>query len=98
MGELVGQALDFPFSPVHLAVMALSDAATPADRQQYVFERIHKTLKMPMKFGNKDEARRFFLKLTQTMRDWNRAASGTPEFKTLEQQIEKMLVEVADYA
>lgn len=74
------------------------DAATPADRQQYVFERIHKTLKMPMKFGNKDEARRFFLKLTQTMRDWNRAASGTPEFKTLEQQIEKMLVEVADYA
>lgn len=31
VGELVGQALDFPFSPVHLAVMALSDAATPAD-------------------------------------------------------------------
>ena len=42
--------------------------------------------------------RRLFLKLTQTTRDWNRAASGTPEFKTLEQQIEKMLVEVADYA
>ncbi len=74
------------------------DAATPAERQQYVFERIHTVLKTPMKFEDKDGARRFFQRLTQTARDWNRAAWGSDEFKSLEERIENMRTEVADYA
>jgi V/A-type H+-transporting ATPase subunit A len=74
------------------------DAATPADRQRYVFERIHRILKTRMKFEHKDAARRFFLRLTQVTKDWNRVAREAPEFAATEAQIEKMIVEVADYA
>ncbi len=74
------------------------DAATPAERQRYVFGRIHKILKTRMKFADKDAARRFFLKLTQVTKDWNRVEQKAAEFAAVEGQIEKMIVEVADYA
>lgn len=74
------------------------DAATPADRQRYVFERIHRILKTPMKFESKDEARRFFQRLTQTTRDWNRVRQDHEEFQAIERRIEQMIAEVADYA
>ena len=51
-----------------------------------------------MKFETKDAARKFFQNLTQVTKDWNRVAMGTDEFKALEEKIEKMLVEVTDYA
>lgn len=74
------------------------DAATPADRQRYVFERIHRILQTPMKFESKDDARRFFQRLTQTTRDWNRIAQDHEDFPALERRIEQLLAEVADYA
>jgi V/A-type H+-transporting ATPase subunit A len=86
------------------------DAATSEERQQYVFGRIVKVLKTKMTFKDKDEARKFFQNLTQTTRDWNRTPakfgakekapdeSESREFKNLEQRIEKMIEEVADYA
>jgi len=74
------------------------DAATPEDRQQYVFERIYKTLNTPMKFEDKDAARRFFQLLTQATRDWNRTEQDSDEFKKIEDRIEKMIVEVTEYA
>ncbi len=74
------------------------DAATPAERQRYVFERVHRILETPMKFADKDAARTFFQRLTQAARDWNRAAWESDEFKALEERIEKMTVEVTDYA
>ncbi|MFH0881315.1 MAG: V-type ATP synthase subunit A [Lentisphaerota bacterium] len=74
------------------------DAATPADRQRYVFSRIVKILNTKMKFESKDKARGFFQQLTQTTKDWNRILMEAEEFKMVEQRIEKMLAEVADYA
>ena len=74
------------------------DAATPADRQRYVFERIHRILQTPMKFESKDEARRFFQRLTQTTRDWNRVAQDHGDFPVLERRIEQLIAEAADYA
>ncbi|MCX7886941.1 MAG: V-type ATP synthase subunit A [Verrucomicrobiae bacterium] len=74
------------------------DAATPAERQRYVFARLYKILRTKMKFPDKDTARRFFLRLTQMTKDWNRVAMNTPEFGALEQQIEKAVAEVTDYA
>ena len=46
----------------------------------------------------KDEARAFFQKLTQTTRDWNRIAMDAPEFEQTEAAIEKAVAEVTDYA
>ncbi len=74
------------------------DAATPADRQKYVFGAITKILKTKMKFADKDSARRFFQNLTQATKDWNRVAMDSGEFKALEERIVKMLAEVTDYA
>jgi len=74
------------------------DAATPADRQQYVFARIVKILKTKMNFAEKDEARQFFQKLTQMTRDWNRIHKDKPEFAPAEKAIETALAEVTDYA
>ncbi len=74
------------------------DAATPSERQHHVFDRLYKILKTKMKFPDKDTARRFFLRLTQMTKDWNRVEMKTPEFAALEQQIEKSVAEVTDYA
>jgi V/A-type H+-transporting ATPase subunit A len=74
------------------------DAATPAARQIYVFDRLTHVLRQGMGFENKDAARVFFQRLTQTVRDWNRSVLDSEEFKGLEKRIEQMCVEVATYA
>jgi V/A-type H+-transporting ATPase subunit A len=74
------------------------DAATPAERQKYVFARIHKVLKTPLQFADKDAARLFFQRLTQLTKDWNRAPMDSPEFAAFEKRAEQMLAEVTAYA
>ena len=74
------------------------DAATPSDRQQYVFGRIHRILRARMTFADKGVGRKFFQRLTQVSLDWNRAAMDSEEFRRIEQQMDTWLAEVADYA
>jgi V/A-type H+/Na+-transporting ATPase subunit A len=74
------------------------DAATDADRQEYVFARILKILKTAMHFTEKDEARQFFQKLTQMTKDWNGIHKDKPEFKEMEDKIMAALAEVTEYA
>lgn len=89
------------------------DAATSARRQQYVFSRIAKILRTKMSFPDKDSARKFFQRLTQITKDWNRTPSEFDvkrrdvtesaekvgeEFHNIEAKIEKMVAEVTDYA
>ena len=74
------------------------DAATSAERQKYVFSRIHKVLRTRLGFDNKEAARTFFQRLTQLTKDWNRVAQDAPEFKELETRAEQMLAEVTAYA
>lgn len=74
------------------------DAATPAPRQKYFFERILKILKTKMNFSEKDAARSFFQRLTQMTKDWNGIAMDAPEFKAKESEIEQAVAEVTDYA
>jgi len=74
------------------------DAANSVERQEYVFSKLIKLLKTKMKFSDKDAARSFFQKLTQTCRDWNVTLFESDEFKQTEEQINKMLAEVSDYA
>ncbi len=71
------------------------DSATSAERQRYLFERIDRLLRARLRFGSKDSARRFFQRLTQLTKDWNRVAMGAAEFPLLEQQIAEMLREVS---
>jgi len=74
------------------------DGATPADRQKYVFGVIAKIMRTKMSFADKETARRFFQNLTQMTKDWNRQDMKSPEFKALEERIEKMVAEVKEYA
>jgi len=74
------------------------DSSNSVERQEYVFGKLIKLLKTKMKFADKDAARSFFQKLTQTCRDWNGTLFESDEFKQTEEQINKMLAEVSDYA
>ena len=67
------------------------DAATPAERQQYVFAVVHRILATKMTFADKDMARRFFQRLVQATNDWNRTAFQSPEFAAAERAIESMV-------
>ena len=70
------------------------DGSCTAERQQYVFGKISDILKKQQRFTDKDAARRFFQKLTQTTKDWNRIPFDSTEFKELEEHIDGMLKEV----
>ncbi len=74
------------------------DGATDADRQKYVFDKIHGILLAKVFFPDKDTARKWFLQLTSVTKDWNYVAMDTEEFKQLEQRIDGMLAEVSDNA
>jgi len=74
------------------------DAATSAERQQYVFAYIYKILQTATRFTEKEAARQFFQRLTQVTKDWNRVNQGTPEFRELEQRITAMITEVTAHA
>jgi V/A-type H+-transporting ATPase subunit A len=74
------------------------DGASPAERQRYVFDRLHSILTTDMEFSDKNEARAFFQRLTQATRDWNRAPFESDDFKDLERKVEDMVAEVASYA
>ena len=74
------------------------DAATPSERQAHVFDRLHRVLRTKFAFGDRDAARKFFQRLTQLTRDWNRAAADTDAFRGLEAQLERLVAGVTDYA
>jgi V/A-type H+-transporting ATPase subunit A len=71
------------------------DASTSAQRQQHVFGLLATILSTPMDFEDKAAARRFFHRLTQITRDWNKTDMGADEFKQIQSRIEQMLSEVA---
>jgi V/A-type H+-transporting ATPase subunit A len=68
-----------------------TDAACNADRQRYLFSKLLNILDMKMNFKNRDEARRFFHKLTQIMRDWNYTLWGAEELPAIETEIDNVL-------
>ena len=74
------------------------DAATPADRQQYVFAAVHRVLKTGMTFPDKNQARSFFQRLVQATNDWNRTAFKSPEFAAGERAIGAMVQQVTKNA
>ncbi|MFH1395497.1 MAG: V-type ATP synthase subunit A [Candidatus Omnitrophota bacterium] len=71
------------------------DAATPADRQEYVFKKTADILKKEILFKDKADARQFFYNLRHKYIDWNYKEWQSEDFKKQEQEINS-LVEQAD--
>lgn len=72
------------------------DAATGAERQAVVFGEIVGLLRKPKRFEGKDAARRFYQRLTQATKDWNRCPWATPEFDTGRATLHALVDEVAE--
>lgn len=64
------------------------DAATPAERQQFVFDRILGILDLDFAFDDKDQARRTLVTAQDLFRNWNYAAWESEEFKKILGQID----------
>jgi V/A-type H+/Na+-transporting ATPase subunit A len=67
------------------------DAATSAERQIYIFDKIHLILTKEFSFQKKEEARKSFYKLRQLVIDWNYKEWGSEEFKKQEKAIDAFL-------
>jgi len=50
------------------------DAATPAERQAFVFDKVLEVVDLAFEFDTKDEARRTLVEATDMFRNWNYAA------------------------
>ena len=73
------------------------DAATPEDRQKYVFEMIYHILHGNFSsIENKDEARHFVNNLRQHFLDLNSALWGSEEFERIKNEIQKLLEKKMD--
>lgn len=67
------------------------DAATSAERQKYVFNKIVGILNHDFEFDTREQARQFFQTLRQTVVDWNYAAWDSDEFQRLEKRIDELV-------
>ena len=59
------------------------DAATPAERQRFVFDRILAVLELELDVESKDDARRNMVRVTDLFRNWNFAAAGSDEYQRI---------------
>jgi V/A-type H+-transporting ATPase subunit A len=64
------------------------DAATPADRQRLVFDKILEVANTDFGFEDKELARRTMVAAQDLFRNWNYAAMESAEFKRLEKEID----------
>ncbi|MFH1568399.1 MAG: V-type ATP synthase subunit A [Gemmatimonadota bacterium] len=69
------------------------DAATSPERQQYVFDVVHRVLTINFPFQGRDEARDFFNNLRQLFIDWNYLAWDSDDFKKQQAAIETLIAE-----
>jgi V/A-type H+-transporting ATPase subunit A len=74
------------------------DGASSAERQRHVFALIARILGAETEFADKDEARTFFQRLTQTTRDWNRVAMDDDAFAAAEARVMEMMAGVSPHA
>ena len=66
------------------------DAATPAERQVFVFDKMLEVLKLESDFDDKDQARRTFVNVSDLFRNWNYVATDSEEYK-------KILADIDDF-
>lgn len=71
------------------------DGASGAERQALVFGELLALLRRPPRLAGKDEARRFYQRLGQATKDWNRCAWGSPDFEASRERLRALVAEVA---
>jgi V/A-type H+/Na+-transporting ATPase subunit A len=70
------------------------DGATGAERQQLVFGELVQALRTRLRLEDKEAARRFYQRLTQATKDWNRVPWGSPEFGAGRERLRSLFTEV----
>jgi V/A-type H+/Na+-transporting ATPase subunit A len=63
------------------------DAASPADRQVFIFEKILEILKLDFEFDNKEQGRETFVKVSDLFRNWNYIAADSEEYQNILRQV-----------
>jgi len=63
------------------------DAASPADRQVFIFEKILEILHLEFEFDSKEKARETFVKVSDLFRNWNYAAADSEEYQNILRQV-----------
>ena len=74
------------------------DSACSDERQRHVFGVLCDVLDAPMAFATRDDARTFFHRLTQTMRDWNGTAWDSDDCRAGEAKVREAVASVAPKA
>jgi V/A-type H+-transporting ATPase subunit A len=67
------------------------DAATPADRQRFVYDKILDVVNLDFEFTEKKEARQTMVKVSDLFRNWNYAAMNSEEYKTQLSRIDQFI-------
>jgi V/A-type H+-transporting ATPase subunit A len=70
------------------------DAATPAERQQYVFSKVVDVIDTEFQFSDKAEARRKMLEVTDLFRNWNFAPADSDDYRQWLERIDQFLAQV----
>lgn len=70
------------FDNVYLQQNAFDDVdgATPAERQQFVFDKVLEVIDLDLELTDKGEVRKAIVRATDLFRNWNYAASGSDEY------------------
>ncbi len=63
------------------------DAASPADRQIFIFDKIFDILKLDFDFEDKEQARETFVQVSALFRNWNYAATDSDEYTKILRQV-----------
>ncbi len=59
------------------------DAATPAERQKFVFDKVLEIIDMDFGFESGEQARKSLVEATDLFRNWNYAAQDSEEYKSM---------------
>ena len=74
------------------------DAATPAERQQFVFGKVLEVIDTDFQFADKAEARRRMFEVTDLFRNWNFAATDTDEYRQWLEKIDQFISQAEEPA
>lgn len=74
------------------------DAATPADRQKFVFGKVLEVIETDFQFTDKAEARRRMFEVTDLFRNWNYAAADSEEYRHWLDRIDTLILQANNSA
>jgi V/A-type H+-transporting ATPase subunit A len=74
------------------------DAATPSERQKFVFAKVLEVIDADFHFADKSEARKQIFEVTDLFRNWNYAASDSDEYQEWLEKIDQFIARASQPA